>query len=323
MNKRLNIFLWVLFFSLMAPSGMALASWNAVPGDATYSWKIGMENVLLAVLPSNKLKSSTNSKLTERRLGEVTKVLSGSHAQEGLHNLSAQIITTKESLNKINNAKDRGEAVALYIQTLNQVNSQLETEQQSRSVGYLPPQQANTNDFSIKNLRRQTNPTSIPQPTTQPADNKPVIITKIINNTIVKTVTKPAPTIQPSTPTLPPTSQPTSTNQPIITQPPATEPETNDETIDENVSDEIDNTQKEIEETIKELENIAEEAKQEQKDENNSFNFSNTNTVNEDNNNNKMDEKAEEKREDKIEKKDETSSDNNQRNSDNEGRKDH
>lgn len=99
MNRNLNIFLWVIFFSLMAPSGMALASWNSVPGDNTYGMKLALEKVLLfAISPSNELKSSTNSKLTERRLGEVTKVLSGVHAKESLENLTMQISATRESL---------------------------------------------------------------------------------------------------------------------------------------------------------------------------------------------------------------------------------
>lgn len=256
----------------MAPSGMALASWNAVPGDATYSWKTSLETVLLAALPSDKLKSATNSKLTERRMGEVSKVLSGTHAREGLDNLSAQVLTTKESLRKINNAQDRAVAVALYIQTLNEVNSQLETEKQSRAVAYLPTQQADTNQFSIKNLRR-------PSPVNTNND------TTNYNNTNTNTVATAQPAVNyapPSTtqPTQRPigqlsqpvTTQPTPTIQPIIVQPtqqPVTtqltspaEP-TEEELINEGVSEEIGQTQEQINNVIHDLEDIIAEAEQE------------------------------------------------------------
>jgi hypothetical protein len=254
MNKSLNIFLWVLFFSLMAPSGVVLASWNAVPGDATYGWKTSMENILLAVLPSNKLKSSTNSKLTERRMGEVSKVLSGTHASEGLNNLSAQILSTKESLNKIDNAEDRAVAVAMYIQTLNEVNTQLETEQQSRTVGYLPPQQANTSDFSIKNLKRPTRTTN---PNTN--NNGSNVNRRTITPTQPPRTTNPPIAVQP---TQPPIGQPT--QPPFI---PPVEPVDEEEIIEEDVSEEIDETQDEIDDIIDELEEIMEEAEEEVEDE--------------------------------------------------------
>lgn len=218
-----------LIFALMAPSGMVLASWNAVPGDTTYTWKTSLEGVLLAVLPSNKLKSATNSKLTERRMGEVSKVLSGTHAKEGLDNLSDQVLTTKESLNKIDNAQDRAVAVAQYIQTLNEVNSQLETEKQSRAVSYAPPQAENNDQFNIKKIR-----------TTPPANK--------------------IETSQPTQPSQPGIIQPT--QQPPSNQPnPPLEP-TAEEPINDDISSDIDQTKEEIDNIIDELEDIIEEAEE-------------------------------------------------------------
>ena len=265
----------------MAPSGIALASWNAVPGDATYSWKTSLETVLLAVLPSDKLKSATNSKLTERRMGEVSKVLSGTHAREGLNNLSAQILSTKESLNKIDNAEDRAIAVALYIETLNEVNNQLETEQQSRSVGYLAPQQADTEQFSIKNLRRST-----PVKTSGNSDLKnnnidnttsnPDTTTSQVVNYQAPTKTNPIATTQPAQQPVAKIGQPT-INQPLQptqntiaqvekskTAQPLIEKETKEENlINNDVSVGIDETQEEINNIIEELENIVNEAERE------------------------------------------------------------
>lgn len=253
MNRSFNIFLWVIFFMLMAPSGMVLASWNAVPGDATYSWKTGMENILIAVLPSQQLKSATHSKLTERRMGEVSKVLSGSHASEGLANLNKQMFTTQASLKEIKNPEERAKAVAAYIQTLNEVSSQLENEKQSRAVSYLPPNQATADDYSLQNLRQQrtTRPTAIP--TNNNAYNPPA------NNNQPTYAPTTNPTYRPTTnPTYAPTTNPTALP---ATQPPVVpNPEDEEEVIGEEIVEEIGDTQDEIDDIIEDLEEVLEEA---------------------------------------------------------------
>lgn len=266
MNKKFNIFLWVIFFSLMAPSGMALASWNAVPGDATYAWKTSMEHILITVLPSDQLKSATHTRLTQRRLGEVSKVLSGTHAREGLDNLSSQIVLTQASINKISNVQDRKKAVNDYIKTLQDVSTQLEKEKQTRALAYLPPQQETANTFNIRNIK-QNNP---PPPTTQPVNqiqrkteytqpNTQQPTSPQQTNTTRSTT---LPISQPIQPPNPATTNNNSTTFPATTQPSTTSPVTSTEeteAISEEIVEEIGSTQEEIAQIIEELETTLQE----------------------------------------------------------------
>lgn len=59
-KKVTEVSIWLILLILFVPSGMAVASWNAVPGDMTYGWKISLEKGLLIVLkPSKNLQTST------------------------------------------------------------------------------------------------------------------------------------------------------------------------------------------------------------------------------------------------------------------------
>ncbi len=250
MNRNLNIFLWVVFFTLMAPSGMVLASWNAVPGDGTYGIKLAMEKVLLlAISPSSELQSTTNFKLTERRMGEATKVLSGVHAKESLDNLTMQITATRKSLSGITDEQAKKEAIAKYIETLHTVTSQLEEQKVNRAISYLPPQRKTTTSYKIVNPRQTTTTTPT---TTTPTNTKPVI-NNVTNNYYYQ---KP-PTTGGTTPTAPTPTQPTI--QPTVTQPTPIQPSpTPEEIIQPEVVENINDTQDEIGQVIEELEQEAE-----------------------------------------------------------------
>lgn len=261
MNRNLNIFLWIVFFSLMAPSGMALASWNAVPGDSTYGMKLAMEKVLLlAISPSSQLQSTTNFKLTERRMGEVTKVLSGVHAKESLDNLTMQIEATRKSLSGITDEQAKKEAIAKYIETLHQVTTQLEEQKVNRAISYLPPQQKTTTSYKIVNPRQTTT-----TPTTAQTQTARPVVNNVTNNyyyqnppaTGGNTNTRP-------TTTQPITTQPTATQQPAIpTANPTNSPVTptaqppEEEIIQPDVVENINDTQEEIDQVIEELEQEA------------------------------------------------------------------
>lgn len=258
MNRGLNIALWVLFFGLMAPSGMALASWNAVPGDSTYGMKIALEKALLLVLsPSNQLQSTTNLKLTERRMGEVSRVLSGSHAKESLDNLTMQIAQTRESLVGIGDDQAKRAAIENYILTLQTVQAQLEKEKVDRALAYLPPPQAGSRSYRLSGVRPTT---QVPiQTVTSPNQPTQTSVTYTTTNYYY-----PAPA-QPTTnnyqqPTQNYVPQPVgSTETDADTVPSAGSSSGSDETIPPEIVDEITETQDEIEEVIEELEEIADE----------------------------------------------------------------
>lgn len=240
MNRNLNIFLWIVFFALMAPSGMVLASWNAVPGDSTYGLKIGLEKVLLfALSPSNELESTTNSKLTERRLGEVSKVLSGVHAKESLDNLTMQIAATRESLNGIEDKQAKKEAILKYIDTLHQVTSELENQKRTRSLAYIPPRQ------QVANYR-------IPSPPPGTSGTTTKQVNYVTNYYYAPPQTQqPAGQVPPAQPVAP-VASPTQTTEPVASP----EPE---ETITPDVVEDITDTQDDIEDVIDDLTDIADD----------------------------------------------------------------
>jgi hypothetical protein len=131
-RKIAEVSLWLLLLVLFVPSSMALASWNAVPGDPTYSWKIGLEKALLVVLkPSKKFESKTHVALTKRRFEEATKVLEGNYAQEGLTGLSEQVTTTTSSINDITSQSTRKEVAQDYIKALTEMKRQLASKKQN------------------------------------------------------------------------------------------------------------------------------------------------------------------------------------------------
>lgn len=255
MNRNLNILLWVVFFVLLAPSGMALASWNALPGDATYDMKISLEKVLLfALSPSNELQSTTNSKLTERRLGEVTRVLSGVHARESLDNLKMQIDSTRDSLYSIENEVAKKKAILKYIQTLHQISSELENQKLTRSLALRTPRQPLTSSGDP----------SPPPGTTATTQPQVTYVTNYYTQPQPPTVQQPV-TIQPTQPT---TIQPPVTIQPTQTTAPATQPlqssspqptSTANESITPEVVENITVTQDKIDAVIEDLTDTAEE----------------------------------------------------------------
>jgi archaellum component FlaG (FlaF/FlaG flagellin family) len=53
-----------LILILFVPAILILASWNAVPGDSTYSIKVGLEKAILGVTPSDNLKTALEIKFT-------------------------------------------------------------------------------------------------------------------------------------------------------------------------------------------------------------------------------------------------------------------
>lgn len=174
MKKFLNVFLWVVFFLLLAPSSMALASWNAVPGDATYSWKIALENALLLVLsPSDKLQTSTHVKLTERRFNEVQTVLSRENGQvtESLSNFTEQMKVTTTNISEIEKSENKVALTEQYIESLNEIVQELEEEQTVRSLnsnttglGTSPSGKNNSNQNSISTTPITPSPI-VPAPT--------------------------------------------------------------------------------------------------------------------------------------------------------------
>lgn len=234
---------WALLFFLMAPSTMALASWNAVPGDFTYSWKLSLEKVtLVALSPFSKLQSETQMKITERRMAEVNQVIYGDYAVEGLQNLNQQVIDTQVSLTKIKQAEAKQELIDQYLAYLRQISTDLDVQKEqidrdqtavaANGVVTPAPTKAKNSRPTVVAQRGQLSsaPPVVQQNITQVIQvvNTTVVVQQIeqtqqqINQTITELETQQQNLPPPPTPTpLPPTATPTATpvpNRPASSQ---------------------------------------------------------------------------------------------------------
>lgn len=206
MKKTIDVLIWALLLFLITPSGMALASWNSVPGDSTYAWKLSLEKILLLVLsPSDKLQSSTQVKLAERRFGEVEQVLDSEYAAEGLDNLNKQLAATSTNIKKIDKAQSRSEATDQYLVSLKKMSVSLDEKKSLVKTGQIAttaqkdsPTSTRTvvqNTYNIynnynnapnntSNNTRLNNPTTAPTttPTTAPTVNQqqPAVVPTIV-----------------------------------------------------------------------------------------------------------------------------------------------
>lgn len=216
MKKITNIIIWALLLFLITPTTMALASWNSVPGDATYPWKLSLEKVLLMFMsPSGKLASTTQVKIAERRFGELEQTLSGEYAFESLDNLEKQLDATTSNIQKMDKEESRDQVKAQYIASLKKMSASLD-EQKSQVVT------GKTKAVAQKNTNKKPAPSN--NPTTQPTNNN-----QNNNNQPTNNNSNPKPTSAPI-------------NNP--TQPPAVAPS------DEELIEEIEETQDKIEQEI-------------------------------------------------------------------------
>lgn len=185
MKKSMDVLIWAFLLFLITPSGMALASWNAVPGDNTYAWKLSLEKALLLVLsPSDKLQSSTQVKLAERRFGEMEQVLDSQYAVEGLDNLNKQLAATSTNIQKINKETSRSEVTDQYIVSLKKMSASLDEQKVKAKTGEIAivAQKSNVSGSAVK-------------PTAKPTV-KPTVKPGVVNNPVA-TVTP----VIPGTPT--------------------------------------------------------------------------------------------------------------------------
>jgi len=215
MKKITNIIIWALLLFLITPTTMVLASWNSVPGDATYPWKLSLEKVLLMFMnPSSKLASTTQVKIAERRFGELEQTLSGEYAFESLDNLEKQLDATTSNIQNMDKEEARDQVKAQYIASLKKMSTSLDEQKLQVITGQ-------TKAVAQKNTSTSKKPTPSNSPVpAQPTNNQPV-------NNNSKPVNKP-------------TFVPSNTPAPTPVAPPS----------DEELIEEIEETQDKIEQEI-------------------------------------------------------------------------
>lgn len=245
MKKSLDIFIWAVLLFLITPSGMALASWNAVPGDATYSWKLSLEKILIAILsPSDKLQSTTQVKIAERRFNEFEQIVESEYAIEGLKNLNEQIAVTTSGVQKIDQNQSRSEVTETYVDSLKKMSASLDEQKSKAKTGQITfATNQKTTTSSSKPKSSSSNPTSS-SPTVKPGTTQPVT----------------QPIAQPTT------SQPSGGQ---ATQAPQNPQEPSAPVNPDEVIEQIEETQNNIEQVIKELEKIQEEEEEKKNQGNN------------------------------------------------------
>lgn len=192
-------FILGIILILFIPSGLILASWNAVPGDSTYSIKVGLEKAILGITPSDNLKTTLEIKYTERRFSEVEKLINTNTSKTtktsnsklvntSLANLTNQAIASKNSLQKIQNKEEKTVQTENLIATLEAISLKMEEKKQD----------LNTNDEPTKTTQA---PTKKPSPTPTKNDDQesiPIQTSIVLTSTPAPTATSiptPTPTI--------------------------------------------------------------------------------------------------------------------------------
>lgn len=130
LNKIISNLTWVIILLLSLISILVAIAQRSVPGNPTFGIKIGFERALLAFYSIFDKQTSYQFVLTNNRYIEVHEVLTSHYALEGLDNLNAQVIKTKQTIEDIKNPQERTSAAGTYITQLSNLSSQLNTDKQ-------------------------------------------------------------------------------------------------------------------------------------------------------------------------------------------------
>lgn len=98
MGKTFSTLVSVLALFLLFPTGMILASWNAIPGDFLYGTKIGLEKVASGVTGDTRINRELQVNLAERRFQEADKLLIEQNSTIGYATLIKQTTVAKDKI---------------------------------------------------------------------------------------------------------------------------------------------------------------------------------------------------------------------------------
>lgn len=222
MRQFLNYLTWGFLVLFAAPTVMVIASWNSLPGDPLYGFKLGMEQMLLVLVsPSYATQGTLSVKYTERRFSDAKRLLADKGSVEGLAYLDKQVVNTKNIIEKASDVQVQQQLAQTYIDTLKDVSLQLEAEKQA--IAAVPP------------------------------TSRPIVVRP---SPVATSLPTPIPTRPPlgfTQPVAPPSNAPTSRP----TQPPPIPIPVPAQQSEQKVVDHINQSQQTINDTIKQLENLA------------------------------------------------------------------
>lgn len=272
-KKAIDIFSWLIFFSICGLTLVVYVSQNSIPGDTTFPVKLGFEKVLVKTSRLLNNESTIQIEFTKRRIDEARKVLASNDAQvaNSLTNLTNQVNDTEKAIMDEKNPQKQQELAKTYISTLNIINISLEQEKEKKVENYSNPTTNQENSVNNENIiSNQVQPTeanvggpelsptqatnnykpleqkiySDPTPTTyiKPTEKVTVTVNNYISPTIIEKKNFPTPT-----------SSSTPTNTSVQTQ--------------TAVIAQISQTQESVNNAVQNLSNIVEKKKNEDKNE--------------------------------------------------------
>lgn len=98
MGKTFSTLVTVLALFLLFPTGLILASWNAIPGDFLYGTKITLENVASTLTGDSRINRELQVGLAERRFQEADKLLTEQNSTIGYATLIEQTTLAKDKI---------------------------------------------------------------------------------------------------------------------------------------------------------------------------------------------------------------------------------
>ena len=128
MARLLGIISLILAIVLFPPAALAVMSNNAVPGDATYPIKRGLEDVIYAVASlTPTTKAWFAAARSDRRFQEVTVLITqGKQAQETLNELVVQTDIAAGQINQITDQKQKEQLINQLSQSIEKYDQGLQ-----------------------------------------------------------------------------------------------------------------------------------------------------------------------------------------------------
>jgi len=160
MRKSLSTLVSILALFLLFPTGMILASWNAIPGDLLYGTKIALENAASGATGDTRINRELQVNLAERRFQEADKLLTEQNSTIGYATLIEQTTLAKD---KIIEAQDTSSKEKLKSEVI-VFQQKLEERKVQISTGEITVKTATPTP--IKKAATQNQPKAQPTPTT-------------------------------------------------------------------------------------------------------------------------------------------------------------
>ena len=187
MTKLLSIISLILAIILFPPATLAVISNNAVPGDATYPIKRGLENVIFAAVSINPTTKAWFSQArSDRRFKELTVLITqGKQSGETLNELVEQTQVAASQIAQVNDQAQKqkliqqlSESIEKYDLGLQQVSSPTQVNPAPAAPVALLPQATSTPQ-PTQTSAPVAQPTPRPASTSQPTPAHIVVPTPI------------------------------------------------------------------------------------------------------------------------------------------------